>query len=241
MPRSGKTSIAQIVGHHPRIRAEPEVVGFSWIVERLIPDSADADFDADKIRKALFAAGTASSPEPGHPEEIGPDDADLVKISSNPANFWTLGLIEMMFPEARIIHCPRAPLPHCLVLFKMFFRDPRLGYANAINDIIEYFRIYNDLMAHWRQVLGIEIHEFPYDRLIARGEPGVKDLFAACGLDAAEVAAPLPRPAQGSIFDNGLFSAAPGAKAGAVIQEDLAMIEAYLRKIPELRQLLHAS
>jgi hypothetical protein len=91
-----------------------------------------------------------------------------------------------MFPKARIIHCRRDPRDTCL---SCYFQNFRIGnrYAYDLAHLGFYHRYYQALMRHWRDILGIEMLEIDYERLVAEPEPAIREIIAYCGLpwDAA--------------------------------------------------------
>jgi hypothetical protein len=83
-----------------------------------------------------------------------------------PLNFIHLGLIALLFPKARIIHCQRHPLDVCLsIYFQYFFSEN--DYAYDLSNIGFFYRQYKRLMAHWRSVLPLKMHAIRYEELIA--------------------------------------------------------------------------
>ncbi len=98
-----------------------------------------------------------------------------------PTNFFNLGLIALMFPNARVIHCRRDPLDVCLsIYFHQFARG--LIYAYDLTVLAVYYRQYKRLMEHWHAVLPLEIHEVQYEKLIADQEVVSRRLIDYCGL-----------------------------------------------------------
>ncbi len=73
-------------------------------------------------------------------------------VDKMPMNFMQLGLIALVFPRARIIHCLREPLDTCLsCYFENFHQDQR--FATRLESLGHFHRQYERLMDHWRAVL----------------------------------------------------------------------------------------
>jgi hypothetical protein len=87
----------------------------------------------------------------------------------------------MLFPDARIIHCRRNVLDTCLSNYFQYFSGP-LDYAYKLEDIARHYNYYSDLMAHWRQVLGLDMFEVDYEMLVGRQEETTRELVDFCGL-----------------------------------------------------------
>jgi hypothetical protein len=98
-----------------------------------------------------------------------------------PTNFWHLGLIALLLPKARVIHCRRDPLDVCLSCYFQNFRG-RLPFAYDLHDLGVYYRLYERLMDQWRRVLPLEMFEVDYEELLSNQELVSRDLVEFCGL-----------------------------------------------------------
>ena len=67
-----------------------------------------------------------------------------------------IGLIHMVFPKARIIHCKRNPIDTCLSIYSTYF-TARMDFSADRGDLVYFYRQYERLMAHWRNVLPPDI------------------------------------------------------------------------------------
>jgi hypothetical protein len=98
-----------------------------------------------------------------------------------PGNFRYLGLIHLMLPRARIIHCIRNPVDTCLSCYKLLF----VAGQNFSYDLVElgrYHRLYTGLMDHWRAVMPGRILDVRYEDLVAAQETETRRLLEFCGL-----------------------------------------------------------
>jgi len=103
-----------------------------------------------------------------------------------PGNYVYVGMIRLMFPQARIIHCMRDPVDTCVSIFKQFFGGTH-NYAYDLSELGQYYCLYRGLMAHWNRVLPGYIYNLSYESLVADQENETRQLLAYCGLpwDAA--------------------------------------------------------
>ena len=99
-----------------------------------------------------------------------------------PHNFLHLGLIQLLFPGARIIHCMREPMDTCLSIYFHNF-NAKHAYASDLASTGEYHRRYQDIMAHWKATLSIPIMDVNYEELVADQERVSRELIEFCGLD----------------------------------------------------------
>ena len=87
-----------------------------------------------------------------------------------PQNFLHLGLIELLFPQARIINCLRDPRDVCLSCHtKLFGGGNSQPFSGDLTHLGRYYRAYERQMAHWRRVSKLPIFTAIY-------EEGVQDL-----------------------------------------------------------------
>ncbi len=104
-------------------------------------------------------------------------------VDKMPANFLYAGLIRLMLPDARIIHCRRDPGDTCLSSYsKLFKREQLFSY-----DQRELGRFHVDcqaLMAHWRGVLpASHFIEVQYEDVVDDLEGQARRLVDFLGLD----------------------------------------------------------
>ncbi len=172
MPRSGTTLIERIVSAHPRVGGGGELV--FW--EQNGPLWVDAEID----RLAAAAEGLR-----GDYLRLlhGIAPAALRVTDKMPFNFLWIGLVHLLLPNARIIHCRRNPVDTCLSIYSTYFsRD--WGFASDRGDLVWYYRQYLRLMDHWSHVLPSgRLLDVDYEEATAAPEPTARRLTAFCGLD----------------------------------------------------------
>jgi hypothetical protein len=99
-----------------------------------------------------------------------------------PHNFYYLGLAQLLFPGARVIHCVRNPLDTGL---SIYFQDLNAGhpYQRSLFDIGVHYHQYKRLMGHWKQVLSLPILEVSYEELISEQEIVTRRMLEFCELE----------------------------------------------------------
>ena len=128
LPRSGSTLIEQILASHSQVEGTHELADIPRLVHEL--QGRDPDLDDTRIYRG------------GKPRFI----------DKMPNNFRHIGLIHLLFPNARIIDSRREPLAGCFSLYKQLFARGQ-EFAYSIPDIARYYRTYLELMEHWERVL----------------------------------------------------------------------------------------
>ena len=118
--------------------------------------------------------------------EVNVSKGNSIITDKMPQNFLYIGLITASFPEAKILHVKRNPAAVCWANYKQWFRSKDLEYSYSINDIIEYHRLYEDLMKFWNKLLKNKIYEINYEVLTINYEDEIKKLISHLELDWEE-------------------------------------------------------
>jgi hypothetical protein len=168
MPRSGTTLVEQILASHPQVHGAGELTA----LETILIDQLGARLSPiDRARRlADLSAGDLAAMGGAYISRIRALAPGALRVTDKmPANFRFAGLIRLMLPNARIIHCRRDPVDTCLSCYARKFSRGQ-PYAYDLRELGLYYRAYDALMAHWRRLL-------PMDRLIeVRYEQVVGDL-----------------------------------------------------------------
>lgn len=181
MPRSGTSLVEQILASHPDVFGAGEERLFEFIAAGMPRESMSG------ISPAQFVGSLT----PAMLDPIAQRYLDhlssragrkVMRITDKmPGNFMQLGLISMLFPDARVIHCMRDPRDTCLSCYFQRF-PPTHAYAFDLADLGFYYREYERLMAHWRSVLDIPVLDVPYEALVRDTETWGKRLVEFVGL-----------------------------------------------------------
>jgi len=175
MPRSGSTLVEQVLSSHPDVYGAGEIRDFGYVVlennETLLLDKIGALANNDICRLAQEYLRRMDEYSAGAPRVT---NKMLV-------NFLWIGMIRLMFPDARIIHCVRDPVDTCLSIFKKNFSSIE-KYAHDLVELGRYYRAYTKLMAHWHQVLPGYIYDIHYEDLVTNQLEQSQRLLEFCGL-----------------------------------------------------------
>lgn len=105
------------------------------------------------------------------------------RVDKQLGNFGLLGLVAMLFPKARIIHCRRHPLDAGLSCWTRKFAPGTNEWANTMEGIAEFHRESEAWMDHWREVLPLPVLEVRYEHLVADLDGEARRIIDFCGLD----------------------------------------------------------
>jgi tetratricopeptide (TPR) repeat protein len=180
MPRSGTTLTEQIIASHPEVHGAGELPDLNKIVQRYVAESGN-DFPNNILalnQTDLDAWAT------NYVSGLQRRDPYARRITDKtPTNFYFLGLLHLMLPNAKIIHVNRNPMDNCLSCFTQFFSQGQL-FSYDLSELGRYYVDYSRLMAHWRSVLppGAFL-DVQYEDVVADLETEARRIIDFCGLD----------------------------------------------------------
>ena len=181
MPRSGTSLTEQILGSHPEVFAAGEMNDINDIAA-----SMPALLGTDKPHPDCLQWLNQNAVDQlarRYLDKLNTLSNDARYVSDKmPHNFMNLGLISLLFPKARIIHCVRDPRDTCLsIYFQNFGWLHRYGADLA--SLGEYYCRYQKLMQHWEDVLDLPILTVRYEDMIADQEAVSRKMIAFCDLE----------------------------------------------------------
>jgi tetratricopeptide (TPR) repeat protein len=172
MPRSGTTLTESIISSHPLVAAGGEIPFWSVEAPAAInyqSRSINRDIALGLVDRYLFRL-----------EQFG---SKFTRVTDKlPFNFYHLGLLHILFPNAKFIHCRRIPVDNCLSFYMTPFMHPHpFGYDKG--NIVFAYRQYARLMAHWKEVLpDSTLFESRYEETVSDQEQQSRRLLEFCGL-----------------------------------------------------------
>lgn len=182
MQRSGTTLIERVVAAHPDAAGGGEMPTIRRIARRLQRGSADRPSAISKFTKE-GAADLAAI----HLDALTAIDPRARRIVDKmPSNFLYLGVIAVLFPNARVVHCRRDPMDTLLSCYTQNFGvGARFSYA--FDTLAGYYRLYREMMDHWAEHLPLEVHDVVYENFVTDTEREARALIAFLDLpwDAA--------------------------------------------------------
>jgi tetratricopeptide (TPR) repeat protein len=163
MPRSGTTLTGQILSSHSQVASIGEVSFAHDLAEQV-----------GKLTGVAYPAGLENLTA-AHCQRLGDEfSARLTQqqasssyvIDNTPLNFQHLGLLALVLPNAKFIHCLRDPMDTCFSMFKLPFGDNQ-NFAHDLASLGQHYCSYWQLMAQWRQLLPGRILDVRYEQTVA--------------------------------------------------------------------------
>ena len=182
MPRSGSTLVEQILSSHPQVHGSGEVKHLSRALSQL----------RDRFPALPKYPQIIGEITPAQLDEVAKDYREaLVKRAGGAhrvtdkllTNFFFLGLINLLFPKAKVIHTMRDPVDTCLSAFTKLFKDD-MPHSYDLAQIGRYYGKYRQLMEHWQTVLPDGFMTIvKYEDVVADTEKEARRMIAFLGLD----------------------------------------------------------
>ena len=181
MPRSGSTLVEQILASHPDVYGAGEVKYLSRSLG-LIRDRFPM-FPAFPQLVGRLAPGHYEILSETYLKDLLATAGDATRVTDKLlTNYFFVGLIHLLFPNAKIINTLRDPLDTCLSGFTKLFKDA-MPHSYDLGELGRYYRMYAKLMEHWRTVLpeGV-MTTIVYEDVVADTEKAARGLIDFLGL-----------------------------------------------------------
>jgi tetratricopeptide (TPR) repeat protein len=179
MPRSGTTLVEQILSSHPDVAGGGELT----VMDSIVRDHA-AKLDMPMVhslaRLDCESVGEMANEYLTMTASLSADAKHLV--NKFPHNFLHIGLLLLMFPNAKIVHLKRNPMATCFSCYKKRFANGH-DYSFDLQDLGHYYLAYEELMRHWDEVLPGKVYTVEYEKLTSDFEVEARKLIAYCGLE----------------------------------------------------------
>jgi tetratricopeptide (TPR) repeat protein len=181
MPRSGTSLVEQVLASHPHIHGAGELRDFGLMALKLgrneknipYPECLN-DIDEDFLREC---SGT-------YLERLERGDRTALRVTDKMwQNFEHLGIVELVMPMARVIHCRRDPVDTGLSCYQQSFGIAGPPFAYDLRHIAHYYGQYRRLMAHWSEICSIRMIEVAYEDFVADLEGETRRLLAFLELE----------------------------------------------------------
>ncbi|WP_430475753.1 tetratricopeptide repeat-containing sulfotransferase family protein [Thalassospira lucentensis] len=191
MPRSGTTLTEQILSSHPEVFGAGELDAMPHhhhaLIEHKVKNGSDRQdvmkYDDDFIRILGQAYRTETIGCIRRIQTANGDHTEAQRIVDKlPSNFTRVGLLALMLPNTRIIHCRRHPMASCFSIYNRRFGGVQ-NFAYDQRDLGHYYNTYERFMDHWRDVLPADrFIEVDYEDIVENLDVEARRLIAFIGL-----------------------------------------------------------
>jgi len=180
MPRSGTSLVEQIISSHTSVYGAGELPYLNNIIQSEFFENKTLNLNKlhelnnEKKLQDIAERYNVLTSSYNYKENLITDKA--------PLNFLWIGLIKLIFPNSKIIHCSRSPKDNCLSLYKNLF-DENLNWTYDETDLFRFYQEYDSLMSFWKKNIPDFIYDVNYENLISNSEFQIKKIVNFCDLD----------------------------------------------------------
>ncbi len=180
MPRSGTSLVEQVLASHTKVHGAGELEIMSRLVTPIlnIKVSQDTNKLSQNVINTMHESYIETLTVLNVPEKVITD--------KTPLNFRWIGLILTAFPKAKIINLNRDARATCWSIYKHYFSVQGHGYAYDMDDLVEFYKLYIDLMSFWRERYPKSIYDLCYEDLTENQEQETRRLLEFCDLEWEE-------------------------------------------------------
>jgi len=182
MPRSGSTLTEQIVSSHPKAFGAGEIKTLARSIGQL----------RSKFPNVPRYPAMVGKMNPNHYKFIGDmymqyidrvgGDAERV-TDKMLSNYYFVGLLNLIFPNAKVINIVRNPVDTCLSAYTKLFKDD-MPHSYDLGEMGRYYRMYEDIIAHWHKVLPEGyLKQVNYEDIVADIDTNAREIVDFVGLE----------------------------------------------------------
>lgn len=175
MPRAGSTLIEQILSSHSMIEGTMELPDIPIIAARAKAEHdgiANVDAAALRMLGADYLEKTRIQRKTDKP----------LFVDKLPNNWFHVGFIHLILPNAIIIDARRNPLDCCFSNFRQHFARGQ-GFSYSLDELGRYYADYVRMMDHFDAVLPGRVHRVIHERLLDDPEAEVRALLGHIGVE----------------------------------------------------------
>ncbi|MHA1544585.1 MAG: tetratricopeptide repeat protein [Alphaproteobacteria bacterium] len=181
MPRSGSTLTEQIISSHPQAFGAGEIKTLARSIGSLrskFPNVPRYPAMVGKMNVNHYKLIGELYLE--YINSVGGDSARVTdKMLSN---YYFVGLLNLIFPKAKVINIVRNPVDTCLSAYTKLFKDD-MPHSYDLGEMGRYYMMYEDIIAHWHKVLPKGyMMQVNYEDVVNDTEGKAKELIDFVGL-----------------------------------------------------------
>lgn len=180
MPRSGSTLLEQMLAGHSQCSTLGENASISNQVVAFLEQKTGLAYPQclNKLTEPLINKARNIYLDT---LKTATGDCPIV-INKLPSNYQSLGLIYILFPNAKFINLSRDFNATAFSVFTNYFAENEPYFCN-LNEFTLYHRLYEKLMVHWQQFDQLAIYNLSYEQLVNSPKEQLTALLRFIGCD----------------------------------------------------------
>ena len=171
LPRSGTSVVEQLISNHPNVYGGGEVDKLSRLFENILFKNHKPNIKKISEVRNKYISIIKSLTDKKY------------FVDKTPINGIYSGLIRLVFPESKIIYIIRDDFSTAFSVYQNNFLDHGLNYSYKQDYIVQFFKIFKEMMLHWKDMNFDSYEEIKYENLIDDYENQARKIFHFIGLD----------------------------------------------------------
>ena len=181
MPRSGSSLIEQILSSHHNVYGGGELQIFRKILNPLLNTFLN---DRESFQEIIKDKNCYESIRYEYLKSIDRLDFKEAFFTDKALlNFQYIGLILRALPDSKIIHIKRDAMAICWSNFKTNFAQRGIAFSNDLNDLVGFYKLYEEQMNFWHSEFPNQIYDLKYESMTKNQTIETKELLNFCNLD----------------------------------------------------------
>ena len=181
LPRSGSTLVEQILASHSQVEGTSELPYLGRVAMSLNRNRADGVNYPEAVRELEAAHLAALGEDYINYAQLHRTEGKPFFIDKMPNNFPTIGFLNLILPQAKIIDARRHPLDACVGNFRQHYAKGQT-FSYDLTDLGEYCLQYLRMMDHWHEALPGRILTVQYEEMVTDFENQARRLLDHCEL-----------------------------------------------------------
>lgn len=178
MPRAGSTLVEQILSSHSKVLS---------VGESMALPNAINQFEVETNTSYPNCLESLSTKDYTRMRNLYLENIDLPAgqkyfLDKLPGNFWTVGLIKVLFPNAIIINTIRNKMDTCFSCYKHLFSHSQ-AFSYNFKHLLSQYSLYENMMNYWHDEIEINITDVIYEDLVQSSKQKITELLAICELE----------------------------------------------------------
>lgn len=180
-PRSGTSLLENILDSHSKISGAGELADINHIISDISSSQPQLAHYSECL--ASLSQDTINKYAKNYLKVLEAHRFNNEKfiIDKTPSNYLNLGLIELLFPNAIILHSIRHPIDTCLSCYFQNFSSLQ-PHTYTLDNLASTYRNYQRVMQHWKQHSKLRIYDIHYDDVISNTEETISQIINNIGL-----------------------------------------------------------
>lgn len=171
LPRSGTSVVEQLISNHSNVYGGGEVDKLSRLFENILFKNHKPNIKKISEVRNKYISIIKSLTDKKY------------FVDKTPINGIYSGLIRLVFPESKIIYIIRDDFSTAFSVYQNNFLDHGLNYSYKQDYIVQFFKIFKEMMLHWKDMNFDSYEEIKYENLIDDYENQARKIFHFIGLD----------------------------------------------------------